>query len=97
METGGVRITWLRCARRDADHWLDGDIALDEPQERHRIEILDGGAVKRAADVDGPVFDYDAGLETADFGAPQASLSVRVRQRGQVVAFGIPAEALLEL
>jgi hypothetical protein len=97
METGGVRITWIRCARHDADHWLDGDIVLDEPQESYRIEILEAGAVKRAVDVSESRFDYDAGLETVDFGAPQTSLSVRVRQRGQVVAFGIPAEALLEL
>ena len=97
LEGGGIRITWTRCARRDADHWLDGDISLDEPQERYRIDILAGTIVKRSFDVSEPALHYPAGLEIEDFGAPQAALSVRIRQRGQKVAFGVPAQALLRL
>ncbi len=97
IDTGGIRINWIRCARRDADHWLDGDIALDEVHERYRIDILDGGAVKRSVDVSEPTFEYTADLEIEDFGGPQAAVSVRVRQRGQKVAFGVPAQALLDL
>ncbi len=95
--TGAVRIGWIRCARRNADPWLDGDIALDEPQERYRVDILGGGIVKRSADVSEPVFDYAPDLEIEDFGLPQTALSVRVRQRGETVAFGVPAQALLSL
>ena len=95
LESGAIRFSWIRCARRDADHWLDGDIELDETQERYRIDILQGSAVKRSVDVSVPVFDYAAGFETADFGGPQTSLSVRVRQRGQKVAFGVPVQAIL--
>jgi hypothetical protein len=95
--TGAVRIGWIRCARRDADPWLDGDIALDEPQERYRVDILGGGIVKRSADVSEPVFDYAPDHEIEDFGVPQTALSVRVRQRGETVAFGVPAQALLSL
>jgi hypothetical protein len=97
LEGAAIRITWIRCARRDADHWLDGDIALDEPQERYRIDILDGATVRRSFDVSEPALHYTAGLEIEDFGAPQAALSVRIRQRGQKVAFGVPAQALLSL
>ncbi len=97
IESGGIRITWIRCARRDADHWLDGDIALDEPQERYRIDILDGATVKRSLDVTEPALHYSAGLEIEDFGVPQAALSVRVRQRGQKAAFGVAAQATLTL
>lgn len=97
LETGAIRIHWTRCARRDADHWLDGDIALDEPQERYRVEILDGGAVKRRVDVLEPVFDYADALELADFGTVQTNLSVRVRQRGEKVALGVLAQAVLAL
>ncbi|WP_438749447.1 baseplate multidomain protein megatron [Pararhizobium sp. O133] len=97
LETGAIRIHWTRCARRDADHWLDGDIALDEPQERYRVEILDGGVVKRRIDVSEPVFDYVSAFELADFGTVQASLSIRVRQRGEKVALGVPAQAVLAL
>ncbi len=97
LEGGGIRITWTRCARRDADHWLDGDIALDEPQERYRIDILDGTTVKRSFDVSEPALHYAAGFEIEDFGLPQAALSIRVRQRGQKVAFGVSAQALISL
>ncbi|MBB5537401.1 hypothetical protein GGD55_004117 [Rhizobium giardinii] len=97
LESGGIRITWTRCARRDADHWLDGDIALDEPVERYRLEILDGGTVRRAVDVSEPVFDYLPGSQIADFGATRTALSVRVRQKGQKVALGVAAQAVLNL
>lgn len=97
IDSGAIRITWIRCARRDADHWLDGDIALDEAQERYRVDILDGEIVKRSLDVTEPTLDYAAGLEIEDFGAPQAVLSVRVRQCGQKVAFGVAAQAMLPL
>ena len=96
LEGGAIRITWIRCARRDADHWLDGDIALDEPEERYRVDIFDGAVIKRSFDVSESVLDYGAGLEIEDFGAPQEALSVRIRQRGQKVAFGVPAQASLE-
>jgi hypothetical protein len=97
MGTGTIRISWIRCGRRDADAWLDGDIALDEPQELYRVDILDGATVKRSADVSGPVFDYAPELEVEDFGGPQSALSVRVRQCGQKVAFRVPVQALLSL
>ncbi|WP_455272242.1 baseplate multidomain protein megatron [Rhizobium herbae] len=97
IESGDIRMTWIRCARRDADHWLDGDIALDEPEEKYRIDILDGAAVKRSFDVSEPALHYAAGFEIEDFGAPQAVLSIRVTQRGQKAAFGVPAQALLTL
>jgi hypothetical protein len=97
MEGGGIRVSWTRCARRDADHWLDGDIALDEPVERYRLEILDGGTVKRAVDVSEPAFDYAPAFELDDFGGRQTALSVRVRQKGQKVASGLSAQAVLSL
>ncbi|MCV9963468.1 glycoside hydrolase/phage tail family protein [Pararhizobium sp. BT-229] len=97
MEGGGIRIGWIRCARRDSDHWLDGDIALDESLERYRLDILDGLTVRRTVDVSQPGFDYAPDLEITDFGSPQTALSIRVRQRGQKVAFGVPAEAVLAL
>ncbi|WP_275789850.1 baseplate multidomain protein megatron [Pararhizobium gei] len=94
---GGIRIHWTRCARRDADHWLDGDIALDEPQESYRLDILDGITVKRTLTVTEPVYDYAPELEIADFGVPQVALPVRVRQCGQKVALGVPAAAILSV
>ncbi|WP_158693381.1 hypothetical protein [Neorhizobium alkalisoli] len=40
----------------------------------------------------GPVFIYAVADEVADFGAPRASLDVRIRQMGRAVPLGIPAD-----
>ncbi|MDQ0319614.1 hypothetical protein QO002_001752 [Pararhizobium capsulatum DSM 1112] len=96
--TGGdIRLSWIRCARRDADHWLDGDIALDEAEERYRIDILDGETVKRASESPTTSFIYTAADETTDFGGPLSTISIRVRQLGAKVGLGVPARAVLAL
>jgi hypothetical protein len=97
LADGDIRLSWIRCARREADHWLDGDIALDEAEERYRIDILDGGTVKRSAETVEPLFTYSAANEAADFGGSLSVISVRVRQVGAKVALGIPAQASLGL
>jgi len=94
-ETGAVRFSWIRSARRDADHWLDGDIALDEVVERYRIDILDGETIRRSADVFEPQYLYSASAELADFGVAQTVVSIRVRQVGATVANGIAASTTL--
>jgi hypothetical protein len=94
---GGIAIRWIRCGRDTADAWLDGEIALDEPQEAYRIEILNGAQVVRTAETAESRYLYPAAQEIADFGTPQASLQLRVRQRGQVVALGLPAQAVCAL
>ncbi len=96
-DTGAIRFSWTRRARRDADHWLDGDIALDEPQERYRIDILDGAAIKRSAEVFQADYLYPASAELADFGIAQTALSIRVRQVGAKVANGLAASAVLAI
>ncbi|OJF98070.1 baseplate multidomain protein megatron [Pararhizobium antarcticum] len=94
-ETGAIRFSWIRRARRDADHWLDGDIALDEAVERYRIDILDGATVRRSADVFEPDYLYPASTELADFGTAQTVITIRVRQVGATVANGVAATAML--
>ncbi len=97
QEAGDIRFSWVRRARRDADHWLDGDIALDEPEERYRIDILDGSAIKRSIEVLQPDCLYPVSDELADFGAVQTAVSIRVRQVGAKVAHGLGASALLSI
>lgn len=97
LSGGDIRMTWVRCARRDADHWLDGDIALDEAEERYRVDILDGDSVKRSGESSGPAFVYPAANEVADFGSTQAAISFRVRQVGSKVALGVAARATVDL
>ncbi|TCQ28904.1 baseplate multidomain protein megatron [Rhizobium sp. PP-CC-3G-465] len=92
---GNLTLRWIRCARASADAWLDGETPLDEPVEAYRVEILSGAQVVRASDTTTNAFAYPLAQEIADFGARQSQVSVRVRQRGQVVALGLPGEALL--
>jgi hypothetical protein len=96
--SGGIRLTWTRCGRTDADNWDAYDIPLDEPEERYRIEILaDGGAVIRDLEVTAPAFDYAAAEVAADFGSMPSAIRLRVRQIGWTVASGLAAEAVIAL
>src|SRR5690625_4164246 len=58
-DNGDWRFTWIRRARLDRG-WRDGvDVALEEAQERYRLEILDaGGQVLRSAEVTSPAYSY---------------------------------------
>ncbi|MBW6421271.1 glycoside hydrolase/phage tail family protein [Rhizobium sp. XQZ8] len=90
---GDIRLTWIRRGRVEADDWNGSDIPLDEADERYRIEVLDGTAVKRSAEVTSSVFVYSAAQQIADFGTTQTGISLRIRQMGRAVPLGIPAEA----
>ncbi|MFK3778269.1 glycoside hydrolase/phage tail family protein [Agrobacterium sp. NPDC089420] len=93
----GVLIRWKRRSRMEADGWEASDIPLDEPFERYRIEVLDGGAVKRTAEVLEPFWLYPAAAELTDFPALRDHISVRVRQLGRAVPLGVVAQADLPL
>ncbi|HLP69169.1 MAG TPA: hypothetical protein VK181_16765, partial [Rhizobium sp.] len=94
---GSIGIIWVRRGRIDADDWEAAEIPLDEAEERYRLEILAGGAVKRTVETPAPRHTYTAADEIADFGGPVASLAVRVRQLGRRVIDGTAAEAVLSL
>jgi hypothetical protein len=97
LASGDVEISWRRRGRLDADSWDGTEIPLDEPEERYRLELLEGASVKRLVEVGEPRFTYLAADELADFGEPRASLSLRVRQMGRVVPLGIAAETIAVL
>lgn len=92
--SGELRISWIRRSRVEADAWADGDVPLDEAQERYRLEILDGSAVVRMVEVGEAGFNYPVSDELADFGAPQTVLGLRIRQLGRLAA-GLPLEAAI--
>jgi len=92
----GVTVRWIRRARYDADGW-SGEIPLGEDSERYALDILSGGEVVRSLVTTQPSALYAAADEVADFGAPQASLAVRVSQLSATVGAGIPAHAVLTL
>jgi len=91
---GDVEFSWVRRSRVDADSWLPAEVPLDELAEAHRLEILDGAAVRRTVEVGEARFVYSQAQQLSDFGSLQASIRVRVRQLGRV-AEGIASEAEL--
>lgn len=93
---GSLTITWVRRDRFAA--WRDGaDVVLSEDGEAYEVDILDaGGAVVRTIDgINQPSAVYGAAEQTADFGAPQTSLAVRIYQISTAVGRGQAAEAVL--
>ena len=94
---GAIQCSWVRRGRIEGDDWDAAEIFLDEPEERYRVEILEGPQVKRTVEVTEPRLVYTAADELADFGAPQAALGFRVRQIGRAVPLGLAAEAVIEV
>ncbi len=93
----GVRLSWIRRARRGGDSWDALEVPLEEPEERYRVAILDDGTVRRVFDTNEPEALYQSADEIVDFGAPQTSLSVRVAQVSAVVGAGVARTAILQL
>ena len=93
----GVLIRWKRRSRMEADGWDASDIPLDEPFERYRVEVLEGEAVKRVAEVSEPLWFYPVAAERTDFPVLRDHISVRVRQLGRAVPLGVAAQAFLPL
>ena len=63
--------------------------------ERYEVDILDGSIVKRTLAASTPAVTYSAADQTADFGAPQAAIDLRVYQLSAVFGRGTPREATL--
>jgi hypothetical protein len=97
LSSGAVEISWVRQARRGGDYWGPGDPPLDTPAEAYLLEIFDGSTLKRSANVTLPLYSYSAADQTADFGAPPASLRVRVAQLGADSAPGLNTDLTMPL
>lgn len=89
LSSGDVAIGWVRCARINGDAWAPGEPPIGAPTEGYLVEILDGGGVARSVRVAVPSFLYSVADQTADFGAPPASLHIRVAQLGESGAPGL--------
>ena len=91
-----VEISWVRCAR-SGDHWGAGDPPLGAPAESYRLHILDGETVKREVVTSASSHLYATADQTADFGAPPASLRFRVAQIGADGSPGLNKELTIAL
>jgi hypothetical protein len=94
---GGIRLSWVRRGRIDADGWDGETIPMDEDAEAYQVEILEGEEVVRTMNLNIPEALYANAMEIADFGTQQTEIAFRVRQKGARVALGIPAERLVVL
>ena len=93
---GGVTFSWIRRTRTDGDGWV-GEVPLGEDREQYVLDILSGATVVRSMIVAAPVTLYASADELSDFGAPQATLSVRVAQLSATVGRGFAAEAVFHI
>lgn len=94
-EAGGVRISWLRQARRGGEPWTTGEPPACETSLWYRLELRDGaGDLVRALDVTDTAWLYPAAQETADFGPLQSLLRLRVAQYGDEWGLGPWAECI---
>ncbi|QGY05683.1 hypothetical protein MMSR116_30135 [Methylobacterium mesophilicum SR1.6/6] len=82
----GVRISWIRRARRDGDAWEPAEIPLDEAEAYAVTLFSASGAVMRTLRAEAQQVVYAD--EAADFGGPQRSLDVAVAQIGAVAGPG---------
>ena len=87
---GDLDIRWLRRDRAlSADSWVLNEVPMSEASESYDLEILSGATVKRTLTVATPAALYTAAMQTADFGGPVTSLSVRIYQIG-ALGRGVP-------
>jgi hypothetical protein len=92
---GDLAVTWVRRTRIGGDSWDGIEVPLAEDAEAYEVDILDGATVKRTLASSTPAVTYTAAQQTADFGAPQSSVSVRVHQLGASAGRGTPRPATL--
>jgi hypothetical protein len=94
--TGDWTFLWIRRTRVDGDGWEATEVPLSEEAEAYRLEVLDapGGDVLRSVDLAAASYFYTAADQTADFGAPQWNVPIRVRQLSAAYDAGAVAEQL---
>jgi hypothetical protein len=91
---GNLTLSWVRRTRTGGELRDGVDAALGEAVEQYEVEIVSGGAVKRAiADLSTPTATYTAADQAADGITPGAPVSVRVYQRSSIVGRGFPGSA----
>jgi hypothetical protein len=92
---GDLTVTWARRTRIGGDSWEVTEVPLGEESEAYEVDIMAGGIVKRTLAATAPSVIYTAAQQTADFGAPQASVSLRVCQMSTLFGRGAARAALL--
>ena len=92
---GDLLITWQR-RTRIGGAWRDSvDASLGEATEAYEIDVMDGAEVVRTISTISQTATYTSAQQTADFGSPQTSVTVRIFQQSAVVGRGYQLEVTL--
>ncbi len=92
----GIVLSFIRRTRTGGDGWEQVEVPLAEERELYEIDILSGSAVVRTLATGEPRALYPTAAELADFGTPQATITVRIAQmsarvgRGQAITAVLP-------
>ena len=86
LTDGTLDLGWVRRTRIGGDSWAGEDVPLGEAEERYRVQVLKGGALRRAEDVSAPAWTYGATLQATDGVVPP--FVVRVAQISQTFGPG---------
>ena len=92
---GDLVLSWVRRTRLGGDSWTAAEVPLAEDAERYEVDVLSGSDVVRVLAVSEPHATYTAVQQIADFGAPQASLHVRVAQVSATFGRGSSRDAVV--
>ncbi|MDH3660910.1 MAG: phage tail protein, partial [Alphaproteobacteria bacterium] len=93
---GDLTITWIRRTRYGGA-WRDlVDVPLNETTEAYEVDVFDGaGEVLRTIASSTPTATYTVADQTADFGAPQSSITTSIHQLSAAVGRGFAGRATL--
>lgn len=91
--TGDLVLTWVRRTRVGGELRDKIDAQLGEQSEAYEIDVLtDTGIVKRTLQASSPTLTYTSAQQIADFGASQASVSVKIHQLSAAAGRGFPLD-----
>jgi hypothetical protein len=96
-EGAGVAINWIRQTRASGDSWDVAEVPLGEDAEAYQLDVLNGPSVVRSFTGNASQAFYSDAEMTADFGAPQSTLTLRVAQLSAVTGAGTSLERTLNV
>ena len=96
-EAGGIRISFMRRARRDGESLDLFEVPLGEDREEYSLEILAGATVLRTITLATAEYFYPSASELVDFGASQSQIAIRIRQVSMQVGPGEPLTTTLAI
>lgn len=87
-QNGDLSVQWVRRSRVGHEMMSGIEIPLGETFEQYRIDVLDGGAIKRTSYSSSPSWIYTAAMQTADWAGLKGSADLRIAQMSSIVGPG---------